>query len=487
MTENNSEKITEKMKLQTAKKTGKKQFSLQFKLTAAFLAFTLLLFSLIGLSVNFLLEKQFENYVIDKINQRNTDIVANLEARYTDWGGKWDAAGLENIGVSALGDSLMIRVSDSKGTVLWDAMTHNSGMCAAMLQGLAENMQGYNAGFSGGYEEKTFPLTAAEKEVGSVTIGYYGPYYYTDNDINFLNSLNKLLLIGTVIAALISFVLGAFMARWLASPISRVIRTAGQISQGKYGDRIREASNTKEIVELTQAINTLADSLAKQESLRKRLTADVAHELRTPTANLQSHIEAMIDGIWQPDTARLESCHEETVRISKLVSDLENLARFEADNLILKKETFDFSQLVLKIEKSFESDITGKNIHVKNELPARRLTADEDKIEQILVNLFSNALKYTPEGGSVIIRSEETAEAFIITVKDTGIGISAEDLPYIFERFYRADKSRSRATGGSGIGLAIVKFLAEAHGGTVTVVSKLDGGSEFTVKIPRNL
>jgi len=465
--------------------TGKRQYSLQFKLTAAFLAFTLLLFALIGLSVNFLLEKQFKNYVIDKISQRNSDIVTSLEARYTEMGGQWDTAGLENIGVNALGDSLMIRVSDTDGTVLWDAMTHNSGMCATMLQDLASNMQGHSAGFNGGYQETTFPLTDGQSAAGSVTIGYYGPYYYTDNDINFLNSLNQLLLIGTVIAAAISFVLGAFMARWLSSPISRVIRTAGQISQGKYSDRIHEQSNTREIVELTRTINTLADTLAKQEILRKRLTADVAHELRTPTANLQSHIEAMIDGIWKMDTARLESCHEETVRISRLVSDLENLARFEADNLILKKETFDLAALIGKIEKSFESYIAGKNIHVTEELSAFCMTADEDKIEQVLVNLISNALKYTPEGGSVLIRTEDTPLETIITVRDSGIGISDEDLPYIFERFYRADKSRSRATGGSGIGLAIVKFLVEAHGGSVKVDSKPGAGSRFTVVIPK--
>ncbi|MEI8201102.1 MAG: ATP-binding protein [Eubacteriales bacterium] len=464
---------------------GKRRFSLKFKLTAAFLAFTLLLFSLIGIFVNFLLEKQFENYVIDKIAQRNSSIVSTLETRYTAWGGKWDTAGLENIGVNALGDSLMLRVSDTDGTVLWDAMTHNSGMCATMLQDLAENMKGYNAGFAGGYEEKTFPLTVGQNIVGSVSIGYYGPYYYTDNDINFLNSLNQLLLLATLIAAAVSFVFGAIMARRLSSPISRVIHTAGKIAQGKYEDRIHELSNTTEIVELTQAINILAETLAKQESLRKRLTADVAHELRTPTANLQSHIEAMIDGVWELDVARLESCHEETIRISKLVSDLENLARFEADNLILKKEDFDLARLISKIETSFESDITRRNIHVTQDISARRLTADEDKIEQILVNLISNALKYTPDGGSIEIRTAETPDSVVISIKDSGIGISSEDLPYIFERFYRADKSRSRATGGSGIGLAIVKFLAEAHGGTVTVESRPGEGSEFTVAIPR--
>lgn len=465
--------------------SGKRKFSLQFKLTAAFLAFTLLLFSLIGIFVNFLLEKQFENYVIDKIAQRNSSIVSNLETRYTDWGGKWDAAGLENIGVNALGDSLMMRVSYTDGTVLWDAMTHNSGMCATMLQDLAENMKGYNARFAGGYEEKTFPLIVGQNIVGNVSIGYYGPYYYTSNDINFLNSLNQLLLLATIIAAAVSFVFGAIMARRLSSPISRVIHTAGKIAQGKYDDRIHEKSNTTEIVELTQSINILAETLAKQEALRKRLTADVAHELRTPTANLQSHIEAMIDGVWEPDAARLASCHEETIRISKLVSDLENLARFEADNLILKKDNFDLTRLITKIETSFENDIMRKNITVVKDISARRLTADEDKIEQILVNLISNALKYTPEGGSIQIRTQENPDAVVISIKDSGIGISSEDLPYIFERFYRADKSRSRATGGSGIGLAIVKFLAEAHGGTVTVESKPGEGSEFTVTIPR--
>jgi len=473
------------MKKSGSKTRIKGKYSLQFKLTAAFLAFTLLLFSLIGLFVNFVLEKRFENYVIDKIAQKNSSIVSTLEMRYTQWGGKWDADGLENIGVSALGDSLMLHVSDSDGVVLWDAMTHNSGMCASMLQNLAANMQGYNSRFSGGYEEKTFPLTVGQKTVGNVTIGYYGPYYYTDSDIHFLNSLNQLLLLGTLIAAAISFVIGAFLAKRLSSPISRVIRTAGQIAQGKYDDRIHEQSNTREIGELTEAINTLAATLSKQESLRKRLTADVAHELRTPTANLQSHIEAMIDGIWTPDVSRLESCHEETVRISRLVSDLENLARFEADNLILRKEDFDLAQLIGKIEKSFEADISARSIHITQALTARRMNADKDKMEQVLVNLISNALKYTPEGGSIEIASAETPESVVISVKDSGIGISEEDLPYIFERFYRADKSRSRATGGSGIGLAIVKFLVEAHGGTVTVVSKPGAGSQFTVTLPK--
>jgi len=459
--------------------------NLQFKLTAAFLAFTLLLFSLLGIFVNFLLEKQFENYIIDKITQKNNEIVSNLEMRYTDSDWKWEEAGLEYIGVNALGDSLIIRISNVQGTVLWDATKHDSGMCASILQNLAENMQNHNAAFNGGYKEKTFDITVGQKVVGSVSIGYFGPYYYTDNDIHFLNSLNKFLLLGTLITAAVAIVFGAFLAKWLSSPISRVIRAAGQIAQGKYNDRIHEKSNTKEILELASSVNTLAETLSKQEILRKRLTANVAHELRTPTANLQSHIEVMIDGIWKPDAARLMSCHEETIRISKLLSDLEKTTRFEADNLILKKETFDLTALILKITKSFENDIAVKHIHVTQELSTRYLTADKEKIEQVIVNLVSNALKYTPEDGHVDIRTDETSESVLISVDDSGIGISNEDLPFIFERFYRADKSRNRATGGSGIGLAIVKFLAEAHSGAVTVESKPGLGSKFTVTLPK--
>jgi len=136
----------------------------------------------------------------------------------------------------------------------------------------------------------------------------------------------------------------------------------------------------------------------------------------------------MIDGIWTPDVSRLESCHEETVRISRLVSDLENLARFEADNLILRKEDFDLVQLTGKIEKSFEADISARNIHITQTLAVRRINADKDKMEQVLVNLISNALKYTPEGGSIEITSTETPQTVVISVKDSGIGISEEDL-----------------------------------------------------------
>jgi len=455
--------------------------SLRVKLTASFLLITMVLIVLIGVFVNLILDMQFKEYVVEKQNHKNEDIVKTLESRYTDWGNQWDASGLESLGVSALGDSLMLRISSADGTVLWDAMKHNSGMCASILENMADNMQGRS---SGGYEEQSFPILSGGTTVGAVSIGYYGPYYYTDSDVRFLNTLNELLLAAAVVATGISFVLGAYMAKRLSSPISRVIRTAGQISRGNFDDRVDEHSNTKEIVELTDAINTLARTLGKQEALRKRLTADVAHELRTPTANLQSHLEAMIDGIWKPDTDRLKSCHEETVRISKMVNDLENLARAESGNLLINKERLDLSLLLRKVTQSFENDFRDKNIRLIMNSESCFLNADAHMMEQIVVNLLSNALKYTPDGGAIEMRTAHTNEHIEISIKDSGIGISAEDLPNIFERFYRADSSRSRATGGSGIGLSIVKSLVEAQGGSIRVVSQLDRGSEFVVTLP---
>lgn len=459
--------------------------SLRFKLTTSFLFIALIAFTLMGVFANGILEKQFEQYVIRNLNQKTEEIVTALESRYRAWGGKWNVSGIESLGMSALGDGLILRVAARDGTALWDAMTHNSGMCAELLQDMAENMSSQNAGFNGGFIEKDYPVIADGATVGTVTIGYYGPYFYTDNDIRFLNALNQLLILGAVVAGVFSLILGSYMARRLSGPISRVIKTAERISEGKYDTRVTEKSSTREIVELTDTINTLAETLGKQETLRKRLTADVAHELRTPIANLQSHLEAMLDGIWEPDVQRLQSCHAEAVRLSGIVGDLETLARYDGENVVLCRERFDLSALIQKTVASFETEFQTKKISLLLQATEQDLVADRDKLAQVLVNLLSNALKYTKEGGKIEITAGGDEREVRVSIKDTGIGISREDLPFIFERFYRADRSRSRATGGSGIGLAIAKSLIEAHGGTLSANSDWGSGSEFVAVLPR--
>ncbi len=462
------------------------KLSLRVKLSLAFFLVAALLFVILSILANFFLERQFKAYVLNNQEKKNNDIVALLTSRYRDWGGKWDVNGLEDIGVNTLGDGLMLRVHDTSGKVLWDAQVHDNGMCASILTHMAQNMQMLNHNFQGGYEEKIYPITIDNVQVGSVDVGYYGPYFYTDIDIQFLNTINRLLLWAAVTAAAASIILGIVLARQLTRPIARVISTTRNIAQGDYKDRIYEKSSTKEISELTDSVNSLADTLGKQEKLRKRLTADVAHELRTPITTLQSHLEAMIDGTWEADSGRLESCHEEVVRISKLVGDLEKLTRYEGENLSVNYGSFDLAALLYRITTNFQGEYKNKGVALMLDAIETPMEADEDKMSQVFINLLSNALKYTPTGGKVDIRLYSSDRFAEVRIQDTGIGIDKEDLPYIFDRFYRTDRSRTRSSGGSGIGLAIVKAIVEAHQGDIRVDSEPGKGSTFIVIFPRH-
>ena len=459
------------------------KLSLNVKLTVAFYAVTSIILLIVSVMINVLLESRFKEYVVGQQEKRINDTAKLISERYNDWGGKWDLDGIETIGVNTLGEGLIVTVYDQRGGVVWDARVHNGGMCTEIIEHMSRNMLNYSPEFKGGYTEKEYPLQTNNTVIGKVKFGYYGPYFYNDNEIQFLGTINNLLLWSVFFAAFVSMAFGFYMAQRLSKPINRVISTARQIAHGEFGDRVREPSKTKEIMELTSTINSLAETLGRQDQLRKRLTADVAHELRTPLATIQSHLEAMIDGIWKPDKARLISCHEETLRISKLVGDLEKLTRYEGENLVLDKKRFDLSSLLSRLITNYESQFMSSGVALQFVSQEIWVEADEDKISQVFINLLSNALKYTPEGGTVKVEMNKTDEA-AVTVRDSGIGIPEEDLPHIFERFYRTDKSRSRLTGGSGIGLTIAKSIVDAHHGSISVASKLNEGSAFVVLLP---
>jgi signal transduction histidine kinase len=456
---------------------------LRTKLSISYIVVILLLVSLIFLFTNVFLEKHFQNYIMQQQEERNKEVVALISQQYKGDNNQ-DSDVIEDIGINALENGMIVKVKDLQGKIVWDATVHNSGMCSEMLSHMAENMESRYRNFNGKYVENTYFLVKGSQKLGVVEIGYYGPYYFSDSDLDFINSINKMLIGIGLFSMLFALAFGTFMARRLSYPISKVIRSSQIIAKGDYGDRIVEESSTKEIGQLTSAINNLAQTLENQETLRKRMSLDVAHEFRTPIATLQSHLEAMIDGIWTPDTQRLKSCHEEVVRIGRMVGDIEKLAKYEGENLVLNKELFDLSELIQNIVHNFESDFESKGVQLKFISEKQTISADRDKISQIVVNLLSNALKYTAEGGSVVVELRGLNKGIEIVVGDNGRGISAEDLPYIFERFYRADRSRNRNTGGSGIGLTIVKSLVDAHKGDIKVKSELGIGTEFTIIFP---
>lgn len=462
-----------------------KKYSLRTKLSLSYIIVALISVFILSILSNVFLDRQFREYIKQNQEQKNKEVVSSISKQFGD-NGSWNVGMIESIGVSALEYGMIIKVIDQSGRTIWDAKVHNNGMCQRIIEQMSHNMNSHYPYMKGEYIEKPYPVNYNLTKVGTVDIGSYGPFYLTDIDLAFITTLNKMLFSVGLFSLLFALILGSIMAKRLSSPISRAVATAKMISKGFFSDRISEKSNTSEITELTDTINNLADTLEKQETLRKRLTGDVAHELRTPLATLQSHLEAMIDGIWEPEKERLVGCHEEIVRISKMVGDLEKLARYEGENLILNKIRFNITETVQHIINNFESDYLNKGLEILFYAKEHFIYADKDKISQVVINLISNALKYTPSGGKVevFINTEETFTQ--VTVKDNGPGIPQEDLPFIFERFYRADKSRNRLTGGSGIGLTITKAIVEAHRGKIKVISNIGEGTEFIVYLPNN-
>jgi len=423
-------------------------------------------------------------YVMNRQEKRNQEIVTLLADQYRSAGDAWKDGVLETVGVNVMGEGLLLRVEDSKGATLWDARLHDDGMCQMILADMARNMNSRNPGFNGAYTEKSYPVFSDGTQVGAVDIGYYGPYFFTDTDIQYLAAVNRLFLWVALAAAGAAVVLGGVMARQLTRPMAKVVEATQKIAKGDYSKSIDVDSSTLEIAELTTSVNRLAKDLERQDEYKKRLTADVAHELRTPIATLQSHLEAMIDGVWEASAERLASSHEEVVRLSRIVGDLEKLTRYEENRPELNRSRFDLSVLVRRIATNHESEFRNKGIELTVQAQPVQVDADEDRIGQVVVNLLSNAWKYTSTGGAAAIELVVLHDGIELRVADTGIGIAAEDLPRIFDRFYRTDPSRTRATGGTGIGLAIVKAIVEAHQGSIRVESRVGIGSTFTVTLP---
>lgn len=458
--------------------------SLRTKLSLTYAMLALLLVGSISFFVNYFFRIQFNDYVIAQQKQTDQNIVNLIDRQYDASTGKWNEGAIENIGMNALDQGIILKVKDLAGNTVWDATVHNNGLCMQMLMQMEKYTESQNPHLKGGYVQTQFALSDDFKQIGEADIGYYGPFYYTSNDVSFLNRINSILVAVGAASLLLALLLGAAMSKRISRPIARAVGAASEIARGNFAQRIEETSTTREIRQLSVTVNNLADSLEKQRQLRKTMAADVSHELRTPLASLQSALEAMIDGVWEPTGERLESCHEEIVRIGRLVGDLEKLERAEAENAVLNPEKFDLAELARHIVHNFEPDFRKKGVALNFTGGAVPLRADRDKISQVVVNLLSNALKYTPPGGRVEIEVQNAENAAELIVRDNGNGIPPEDLPNIFERFYRADKSRNRLTGGSGLGLSIVKAIVEAHKGSIGVKSGPGVGTVFTVRLP---
>jgi len=303
----------------------------------------------------------------------------------------------------------------------------------------------------------------------------------------FLAPVNRALLLTAVAAGLIAILLILGLSRRILAPVEALTAAVRRMEAGDLSQRVETRHFSQdEIGDLARAFNRMADGLARLEELRRQLVTDVAHELRTPLSNIRGYLEAIQDGVVEPDRRVIASLYEEAILLNCLVDDLQELSLAEAGQLRLERRPVALADVVDRAVEAARPRAAAKGIVLRVDLPEDLPLVDVDpqRVGQVLCNLLNNGLTHTGPDGEITVATHDSGLWVEVSVQDTGVGIAPEDLPHVFERFYRADKSRSRATGGAGLGLAIVKQLVEAHGGRVEVESKAGRGTRFTLTLP---
>jgi len=333
--------------------------------------------------------------------------------------------------------------------------------------------------------DKKLPLVSREGQPGTLFINpqpLAGPAAETTSGPR--PSINPYLIWGGLLAAAVALLLTLFLSGRILAPLEALSRAARGLARGDFTRRVRVEAQD-EVGELARTFNSMAEELGQAEQLRRNLVADVAHELRTPMSNIQGFVESLQDGVMEADQRTLESMHEEVLLLSRLVDDLQELALTEAGQLKLDVRQLDLSEMARRAVAAAGPRAEAKKVRLEADLPLSVIVrGDGRRLAQVLGNLLANAINYTPAGGRVGISIASKGKEAEIRVTDTGVGIPPDELPHIFERFYRVDKSRSRTTGGVGLGLTIARRLVEAHGGRIAAQSEVGKGSTFVVTLP---
>ncbi len=319
-----------------------------------------------------------------------------------------------------------------------------------------------------------------------------------DLTINFQTAVNEILLVAAAIATVTAVAISSFVARRIVQPIQQMTVASHRIADGRYDERIQVAGED-ELADLAQTFNQMAQQLAQTEARRRRLIGDVAHELRTPLSSIRGVMEGLQDGVLPADPATFQDIQREVRRLQRLVRDLEDLSRAEAGQIALEMTAVLPTTFIQPAVERLKLQFEEKGVTLQTDAPPDPppIQVDVNRMTQVMLNLLGNALQYTPSNGQVTVQCSVVSKQYsadcplnsdhclLITVKDTGIGISPEHLPHVFERFYRVDKSRARSGGGSGIGLTISKHLVERQGGRLFAASPGPGqGSVFTIIMP---
>lgn len=454
-------------------------YSIRRRLTIILVVCTVTAVLLSTLFVNLAVDNTFNKYIADNQEKRNERIVDYFTQVYIR-----DKKWTENSGKEMQHEGYMsnycLTLLDSNKREMW-AMDPKE----IINMNMAHLKSGSSSG--GEYNTTTLSIKYDNKIVGYIMIGQYQPVLLSEEDINFKNSINKYIGVSVLITITICVLVSILFSRQFSRPIKAVSDTSVDLSRGDYESKLDIKSNVLEINNLINSINILGERLKHQDILRKRLVSDISHEVRTPLNVLQNNLEAMIDGIFPVTTDRLNNLNDEVIRFGKLLYNLNSLKEFEEQKIELSHESIHLDELIANVCQDFYVHSKNKNIELKLDYDKGgdySVLGDSDSLKQVFINILSNAFKFTKEYGKIWVKINCTKEYVFVKIKDNGIGIKKEDFPYIFERLYRADKSRNEVE-GSGIGLTIVKRILILHSATIDVESEEGIGTCFNIRFNR--
>jgi len=437
--------------------------SITLKLILSFIAIGLVSIFIIILLARRNTRDEFTRFISE---DRGEDLISEL-ADYYDANGSWDGVrerfssdGHENRYPS-------FTIADDQGLALFDG-------------------GGFHAGDSIPAHELEFGILIETngKTVGTL-IMERSPFPGTQREEEFIERVNLLFLYSGLGVGLIVLFVGFLLSRTIANPIRELTRATHAISEGNLGQQVPVRSRD-EIGELTRAFNKMSAELARSVNARKQMTADIAHELRTPLALILGHAEAVHDGVLDPNLENFEIIREEASRLERLVDDLRTLSLADAGELAIQPHAVSPARLLEDVAALYRLQAQTKGLTLQLDIasPLPDLDIDSGRMTQALTNILDNAVRHTPSGGTITLASRPTSSGVALSVRDSGPGLSPADVERIFDRFYRADESRVRHAGGSGLGLAIAKSIVAAHGGTIHAQSEEGQGLEVIIELP---
>lgn len=458
-----------------------KSISLRNIIIISFLTIIALTILSITIFVTKAFESEFGKYVDDS-NKSEVNHLINFDLNNIYKDKIWNTHLIKKLAEDSIEKGIVLEVYDKNNQLIYGILEDEQSESNEILNNIRKNMESIEENWTPKLEEYRVAIyNENNNKVGYAQISYYESLYYMENDIMFLNIINDFMKVISLISIGSVLLIALIISKSISSSIENVSSKAKNMSDGKYNDKLEYNSKVKEVKELVQSINKLSYKLNEQELLRKRITTDVSHELRTPLTSIQGHLDCMIDGIWEATPERLNSIREETLRLSNLVGQLRLLSKYDSENNALNKSKVNLKEFIQHFIYNYEGDALSKNINITYDLKEIYVNIDKEQFSQVLSNLLSNAIKYTNVHGEIYIKAYEDDDNVVISIEDNGIGIPQNDINFIFERFYRVDKSRDKETGGIGIGLSIVKSIVDAHNGHIYVKSEINKGTEFII------